>query len=1092
MVTLPGFICLFSEPHPPPGRRGVAILARKAFLQLHNFRLDLISRVTLPSFQLLAARIGRLLVISAYVYTDLPRGTSAYAAFDALTDQVQQLMAAHPGLDPIVTGDFNHPTTHSELHDGFASIGLASLLPPGTPTRKAAALDNIFHRPTLPMHPSHTREAGSDHLAVVGSIRFLASTGSASAPPPLPPRVAFQRLVLPPRADPGRRERHAALLASLKAEVATIPPCSDLDAFQSRLLAVAAKTLGHVPRRDPFDFSAAWMRDPRVKRTWKRLNKARRRYSKRHSSTHRTALNDARRKYAQTCSLVIAEHSISLVTKLGSGQLSTVYAARRAQARATAASANDPLSADDTAAFWANVLRRNPDEPPIETMPPFANDLTGIIITADMVRLGIKSMANRAAGPDGLDVRLLKACLEEVVEPLASHLTDALRTGLPALFRRGRTTLIPKSTASQSPADYRPITVLPVLTRLLHLVVATQVDLWLTQHNKISVTQAGFRRGRTTLEHAANLLTLAGLQQAMNRELYMVFLDIMKAFDSISHAKLLWVLRSVLDLPPAWVEVIRLLLIALSTTIMDRVVPITRGTPQGSPLSPLLCVCFMEDLSRSLQRRGPCPGEPGIHLLDLLHRDLQPICADHWISQALFLFADDVGTPTASLRSATWSAQGVGEWSTARDVRISPKSHAMVVACGPHDRHLPEPIDVGFNTPIPWVTSTRYLGVPWLPLKTNMGYFSPPLNKRGMRFHLLELSTLLTSSGGVRFTNIKVYTTSVHELVLSRALYPSPVVGIDCTGLDKLVNKAARSHFRLPFSCNTTLLRTELNLLPTQYLVHLRRLRFALVYFRCPLFQILLAPLLRLPMLPHLYVRLLDFGVMPLLRQSFTWAGYTLDDVLAAADPHQGVTADQWRRSTRERVHGKLLSHWPHIGIGGGLHASTEQHIRLVCLPPAGFPRYVRLAGPYCLIALHFKAERLRAGPPGGSHHERCACLWCNGLNCECGIHLLICPAPPDRKPPGYTANLEMCLKRIYLESIQEPATPTAILNITWTRALHNTTLTYLRRLDWPHMSAPTTRATLRFLGESLNSYRSSWDGPAGGKNPIIKLDLPP
>ncbi len=56
MVTLPGFICLFSEPHPPPGRRGVAILARKAFLQLHNFRLDPISRVTTSSFQLTPSR----------------------------------------------------------------------------------------------------------------------------------------------------------------------------------------------------------------------------------------------------------------------------------------------------------------------------------------------------------------------------------------------------------------------------------------------------------------------------------------------------------------------------------------------------------------------------------------------------------------------------------------------------------------------------------------------------------------------------------------------------------------------------------------------------------------------------------------------------------------------------------------------------------------------------------------------------------------------------------------------------------------------------------------------------------------------------
>ena len=69
--------------------------------------------------------------------------------------------------------------------------------------------------------------------------------------------------------------------------------------------------------------------------------------------------------------------------------------------------------------------------------------------------------------------RTPSTCLEEVADRLAAHFTAALRQGLPPLFRRGRTTLIAKSPTSATPADYRPITVLPVLTRLLHLLVAT-------------------------------------------------------------------------------------------------------------------------------------------------------------------------------------------------------------------------------------------------------------------------------------------------------------------------------------------------------------------------------------------------------------------------------------------------------------------------------------------------------------------------------------------------------------------------------------------------------------------------------------------
>jgi len=81
--------------------------------------------------------------------------------------------------------------------------------------------------------------------------------------------------------------------------------------------------------------------------------------------------------------------------------------------------------------------------------------------------------------------------------------------------------------------------------------------------------QAGFQPGRSTLEQAAVLVTLAGLQQAVQRELLMAILDIAAAFDSISHAQLIDVLHRIIGLPAEWVEVIRRLLIGLTTSIFE-------------------------------------------------------------------------------------------------------------------------------------------------------------------------------------------------------------------------------------------------------------------------------------------------------------------------------------------------------------------------------------------------------------------------------------------------------------------------------------------------------------------------------------------
>ena len=179
-------------------------------------------------------------------------------------------------------------------------------------------------------------------------------------------------------------------------------------------------------------------------------------------------------------------------------------------------------------------------------------------------------------------------------------------------------------------------------------------------------------------------------------------------------------------------------------------------------------------------------------------------------------------------------------------------------------------LDVGLDAPIPWVTSARYLGVPWLPLRANMGFFWPPLNKRGVRYHLLELSTLLMGTGGVRFTNTLVYTTSVHQLVFSRApSTPRPSWASTAPG-----STSSSTRPRAPISAccspatpcsygrNSIFCRPSTCVLPGT--PSSAALCTGLLWISA--FQELLAPLFRLPMPPHLYVRLLDIGVMPLLR----------------------------------------------------------------------------------------------------------------------------------------------------------------------------------------------------------------------------------
>ena len=86
---------------------------------------------------------------------------------------------------------------------------------------------------------------------------------------------------------------------------------------------------------------------------------------------------------------------------------------------------------------------------------------------------------------------------------------------------------------------------------------------------------------------------LQTLVQLHGEGAYAAFLDVQKAFDSIDHWHLLDVLRTRIGLSAHWLEIIRRLLLDQYTMVFNQPIPVERGTFQGSPLSPLLCVLFL-------------------------------------------------------------------------------------------------------------------------------------------------------------------------------------------------------------------------------------------------------------------------------------------------------------------------------------------------------------------------------------------------------------------------------------------------------------------------------------------------------------------
>ena len=242
----------------------------------------------------------------------------------------------------------------------------------------------------------------------------------------------------------------------------------------------------------------------------------------------------------------------------------------------------------------------------VEQAEPITEDLQNVnkfefhaVTEKDIEKIVKHIPSNKAPGHDRVSARVLKDSLPATLPVITNLINSSFASNCFAQAWKS-VEVIPnlKSGDPDEPENTRPISLLPIMSKVCERAAHSQFMDFLDKNSKISGLQSGNRKlhsTETALVHYTDQL-LKNMDE--KRISLVVLLDMSKAFDSIRHDKLLSKLQSlgVSDSALAWFKSYvssRKQVVRIGSALSDPL-HLTTGVAQGSILCPVLFTTFSQ------------------------------------------------------------------------------------------------------------------------------------------------------------------------------------------------------------------------------------------------------------------------------------------------------------------------------------------------------------------------------------------------------------------------------------------------------------------------------------------------------------------